>query len=879
MKKSLWLSLSLSVVLCAAPFEIFAAEPSVPAAGKTVSAKKTTSKKRSSAKAVFLTENAKTPAAQREALVARLGVNEPGGVAFKLVKGMKGFELRPAGTKITILAGNDNDLIGGYGYYLRNVLKKEISWSASRYGAGVPAKDFRGVKIASPWEWRYAYNYCTLSYTSAFWGKKEWAEEIDRMALCGTNYMLVQAGLEKVWQLTLNELGYPKESLAKFIPAPAFAAWWNMGNLEGHGGPLSQKQIDAEAALGKFIVRRMENYGITPILQGFTGLVPHDFKTCKNIQKFNPKLIGQGNWVAGFKRPDLLDPTNAAFPKVAEIWYKNLKKVYGYEGKRVPAAFGGDLFHEGGNAAGVSVPAAAKAVQTAQQKAAPGAVWVLQAWHNSPRKELVEALDKDKTMVLALCKDLAAGTRTPRSFWGAPWLWCELSNFGGNHGMYGSMRALGDLGKIGKAPKMSGIGVIPEGTEVNPFFYDLFFDRIWMPADKVMSAEEIDAWIGDFVLRRYGKSGARLKSAWQLLERSVYRPDKSQEGCTESILCATPSRNAVKASTWSTANVYWNGADVQTAFEKLVAEGLADPELAGTSTFNWDLCDVGRQFLSDLARPLLKKMMADFDNKDTAAFDKSSKEFLALISETDRLLATHKLWRFGRICEQAKAKGAGKKEQDQMLRNAKMLVTTWSEKSSSLENYSHRQLAGLMKDCYLPRWKAFVDAHKSALAGNDTRGNVSRLSEKITHEWRDDPKKTYTSKPEGKTIEVAAKILERFAPLGKELFGVPANNDLPWTLSEGGKILEFDVTDVITSAGTFRAVFKKTSGTTGMDFSTLKLYEDDKVIDSVSANNSGTYNFKVEKLREGLGSYTLKVERKTDKAQSCSGTLRFEIQK
>ncbi len=870
MKKLFFTSIALAVFLTAVPVEILAQN-----AAKDVPARSVPAKKIKRHVAVKLDENAKTPELQRKALVARLGVNAPEDVSFVLVKGMRGFEVKTSGEKVIVRGGNDNDLIGGYGHYLRNVLKMEISWSGNRLEPAVPAKNFKGVKLDSPWAWRYAYNYCTLSYTSAFWGKKEWAEEIDRMALLGMNRLLVQAGLEKVWQLTLQELGYPKENIEKFIPAPAFAAWWNMGNLEGHGGPLSKKQIEAEAELGKFIVQRMENYGMKPILQGFTGLVPHDFDKAKGIQKYNARLIDQGNWVAGFKRPVLLDPTNEAFPIVAEIWYKNLKKVYGYTGERVPEALGGDLFHEGGNAEGIDVGAAAKAVQKAQQKAALGATWVLQSWHNSPRKEIIDGIDKDKTMVLALCKDLATGTEHPRSFWGAPWIWCELSNFGGNHGMYGSLRVLGDLGKIGGNAEMKGIGIIPEGTEVNPFFYDLFFDRVWMAKDKIMSEGEISEWVDDFVMRRYGRKSQNAKNAWHILERSVYRPDREQEGCTESILCANPHRNAVKASTWSSANVYWSGADTQAAFAKLIAAGTLDAELAGTETFRWDLCDVGRQFLADLARPLLKKMMEDFDAKNAAAFDKSSADFLATIEYTDKLLATHRLWRFGRICEQAKAKGFNKKEQEQMLRNAKMLVTTWSEQHSALENYSNRQLAGMMKDCYLPRWKAFVDAHKAALAGNDARGNVAAEANRITDEWRDNPKMNYSSKPEGNTLAVAKAIYAKFAPLGNELFGVPASGELPFSLNDGGKTVEFDVTDKITSAGTFVATLQKTAGTENFDFISAKLYEDETLVDS-AAGSAGTYSLKVAKLRSGLGSYTLKLERKTDKAINCSGTLDFK---
>ena len=91
------------------------------------------------------------------------------------------------------------------------------------------------------------------------------------------------------------------------------------------------------------------------------------------------KLIPQGEWV-NFKRPWIVDPTCEAFPKLAEDWYRSLRKVYGISGKM----FGGDLFHEGGSKGNINVTQAAEAVQKAMQKASPGSTWVIQAWGGNP---------------------------------------------------------------------------------------------------------------------------------------------------------------------------------------------------------------------------------------------------------------------------------------------------------------------------------------------------------------------------------------------------------------------------------------------------------------------------------------------------------------
>lgn len=809
-------------------------------------------------------------------LVKWVGVDSPKNVLFKLDSAQKGFSVVQNGPSVSVKGETLNDLAAGYGYYLKNARNVFWSWSGTRRTAEAPSgkNEFSAV---SPWQWRYAYNYCTLSYTSAFWGQKEWAEEINRMALNGINRMLVQAGLEKVWQLTLKELGYPEEKIKAYIPNQAFAAWWNMGNLEGHGGPLTQKQIDQEAALGKFIVTRMKNYGMKPILQGFVGLVPHDFG--EHYKKEALNIIPQGNWVDGFVRPAVLDPTCPAFPKVAAVWYKNLQKVYGVKAD----AFGGDLFHEGGQSKGVSVKAAASAVQAAMQKASPGSIWVLQAWHGNPSAELLSGLDKDKCLVLSLCKNLATGTDRGYSYHGAPWVWCELSNFGGKQGIYGSLKALGNIGKMATAAgsdKLVGIGLIPEGTEVNPITYELLYDRMWEPRERVMNDAEIAEWIKRYTLRRYGKNVPAVNEAWLLLERSIYSPKQEQEGCTESILCARPALTVEKASTWASGKVYWNPKDVQRAFALLVSAAESNPELAKTSTFRWDLCDVGRQFMSDLARPLLAKTAEAYNAGDKKLFAQYSTQFLDLIASTDKLLATHSRWHFGRMFQMAQSKGKSKAEKDNETRALKTLITSWCGKRGKLNDYSHRQLAGLMKDYYLARWTYFFNAHKQALAGNGAElKKLEEKTDKLLLEWPTGKNNYKFDKSKAtQTLAEAQKVLKKFAPLADELFTGASEQGSPWFLRSGETELLFDVSDGIMATGTFLAEFKLKKENPAFKIESVRLYEGEKLVaEAVPETSLGdnVYQIEVKQLRTNLDAYVLKAEVAELKEGMVSGALLF----
>ena len=206
---------------------------------------------------------------------------------------------------------------------------------------------------------RMAYNYCTLGYTAAGWQEAEWRAEIGRLARKGYNAALVMAGMAKTWQLTLRELGAGEVQIKAFIPDEWAQPWWLMGNLEGEGGPLTDEEIEKDAALGRMIVREMSARGISPVLQCFNGVLP-TWSVSLPVFK-DAKFVKQGKWGADFIRPTLLAPTDPAFPRIAEIWYANLRKVYGID---KVAYFAGDLFHEGGKPGDLDVTEYFRAVQS-----------------------------------------------------------------------------------------------------------------------------------------------------------------------------------------------------------------------------------------------------------------------------------------------------------------------------------------------------------------------------------------------------------------------------------------------------------------------------------------------------------------------------------
>lgn len=526
---------------------------------------------------------------------------------------------------------------------------------------------------------RIAYNYCTLSYTFAFYSDVDWLYEVDRLANAGYNVALVTDGTFKVWQMTLRELGYSEEDIFAFIPDECARAWWLMGNLTGEGGPLDQGIIDEDGERGRRICEMMRERGIEPILQGYVGMMPLG----------HPTAIPQGLWSC-YERPPILDPTGEEYAHVAEVWYRNLEAVYGFK----PKYLAGDLFHEGGKSGKINVTAATKCVQAAQQKAFPGVTWVVQAWQSNPTAEVRAGLDPRFTLVEALVKDMsefaAKGSVCTLDFGDLPWVWCEVLNFGGNHGLYGNLKTFARLGRAAKgkgAKTFRGYGALSEGFFTNPVCSALFEEMMMRPKGSEMSDGELIRWLGKWVEERNGFSDTRLFEAWHILADTVYACPRCQEGTVENVMCAAPSWKADNVSAWGPRGGLWyDGEKLERAAALLLECGA----------LREDYVDVFRQCLANRARALVPSLKDD---------ERSRQYFLGLIRSECRLLSDSAQFRLATHEERARAR-AGERGVTAFRR----MITTWADAkygATTLSDYANREYSEMLRDYYLVRWDTF----------------------------------------------------------------------------------------------------------------------------------------------------------------------------
>lgn len=664
------------------------------------------------------------------------------------------FELDQEGERVVVRGNSYVNIATGVNWYLKYYAGIHLSWNGMK--AKLPGKlppVERKERHETELKYRYDLNYCTYSYSMAFWDWERWEREIDWMALHGVNMPLSIVGMETVWKNVLSQLGYTKEEIGQFIAGPSFLAWWHMNNLEGWGGPNPEAWYGQQVKLQQRILNRMRQWGIEPVFPGYAGMLPHNAR-----EKLGVNVADPGTW-CGFRRPAFLQTTDPFFERIAGLYYAEMEKLFGKA-----KFYSIDPFHEGGNTAGVDLAAAGKAIMKAMKKNNPEAIWVIQAWQANPRPAMIETLDAGDLMVLDLSSENRPMWGDPDSQWYREkgygkhnWLYCMLLNFGGNVGMHGKMDRLIEGFYLAKdhpnGKTMTGVGMTPEGIENNPVMYELLFELPWRSSR--FTKEE---WIKEYVSARYGAAEPQLLKAWEILVSTAYNCKRVQEGTTESVFCARPQEDISSASSWGSSAMYYNAGDLRPAAAAMIA--LAD-RYKGNNNFEYDLVDVVRQTVADYANELQKKVTAAYRKGDKNQFEKLSQEFLDLILVQDELLATRAEFKVGTWLEQAKKLGQDSVQKRLYEWNARTQITTWGNRIAAneggLRDYSHREWSGLLKDFYYPRWKMYFEILRNHLDGQD----MPEIDWYAFEEPWTRRQNAYSAEPQGNVVEMARKAFAK----------------------------------------------------------------------------------------------------------------------
>ncbi|KAL1157620.1 hypothetical protein V6Z11_A08G168100 [Gossypium hirsutum] len=663
------------------------------------------------------------------------------------------------------------EIASGLHWYIKYFCGAHVSWdktggvqlaSVPKPGSLPLVKD-SGVLIQRPVPWNYYQNVVTSSYSYVWWDWERWEKEIDWMALQGINLPLAFSGQEAIWQKVFMGFNISMEDLNDFFGGPAFLAWARMGNLHTWGGPLSKNWLKQQLVLQKKILSRMLELGMTPVLPSFSGNVPAALKTI--FPTANITRLGDWNTVDSDPRwccTYLLNPSDPLFVEIGEAFIK----------MQIKAMSNGDK----------------------------DAVWLMQGWlfysdstfWKPPQmKALLHSVPVGKMIVLDLFADVKPIWATSSQFYGTPYVWCLLHNFGGNIEMYGTLDAISSGpvdARISKNSTMVGVGMCMEGIEQNPVVYE-FMSEMAFRKEKVPVLE----WLKTYTHRRYGKSVQQIKEAWAILYHTVYNctdgiadhnidfivkfPDwdpsinfgyrPSKLNSMHTFRSRTRSRRfsfQERSSDLPQAHLWYSTHEVVNALKLFLAAGN---DLAGSLTYRYDLVDLTRQVLSKLANQVYLDAINAFRRKDVKALNIHSQKFIQLIKDIDVLLASDDNFLLGTWLESAKLLAENPSEMRQYEWNARTQVTMWFDTTptnqSKLHDYANKFWSGLLEGYYLPRASSYFSYLFKSLEKNESFKLVEWRKQWISfsNKWQAGLE-LYPVKAQGNFLTIAKALFDKY---------------------------------------------------------------------------------------------------------------------
>ena len=658
-----------------------------------------------------------------------------------------------------VLEGNNGvSVASALGHYLKTWCGWHLTWCGSQENLPevlpMPSEKY---ECSSPYKYRYYLNYCTFNYSMSWWDFDRWQKEIDFMALNGINMPLALTGQNSVWQRVYRRLGFTDEELESFFSGPAYFNWFWMGNLDGWGGPLPQSFMDDHEALQKKILYAERSLGMTPVLPAFTGHVPPTFE-----QKFPDAKVRKTEWV-NFPEVAILDPEEELFTEIGKMFIQEQTALYGTD-----HFYSADTFNENTPPTNDSTYLAQMSakVYSAMQDVDPQAVWVMQGWlfyherkfwGDKEIQALLGAVPDDNMVILDLWSERHPVWNRTNAYYGKPWIWCMLHNFGKNINMSGNLNSIAnDPANALNDPasrNMAGIGLTMEGIEQNPFVYAMMLENVWRdkPIDK-------DEFLRTYLTQRYGSFDETAFAAWQTLMSSVYE-NTVNNGGQESIITGRPNFKVNPGGTTNTKAHYVKGELVK-AWQQLVS--CAD-KFSESDGFQYDLVDVTRQVLADYASMLQQTAALMYKTRDEAGFKDASEDFLELIDDMDKLLGTREEFLLGKWLSDARNVGHTQQEKDLYEQNARNQITLWGNKDCRIKDYACKHWNGMMSGFYKPRWERFFKTVSEAMEQGEGYDEDAFIQSSKDWEWEWTlGHEEYASEPVGSAIEECLRIWDKY---------------------------------------------------------------------------------------------------------------------
>ena len=236
--------------------------------------------------------------------------------------------------------------------------------------------------------------------------------------------------------------------LSSHFAGPAFLPWQRMGNIYKWGGPLSSSWHQFTIQLQHQILSRMRRLGMTPVLPAFAGHIPEALVSLyPNITYSNTRFF-YFSTTKNFRPTYLLDSNDPLFRKIGASFIKE----YIHEFGETDNLYNADAFNEMTPASSELeyIRRSGEAIYEAITDVDKDAVWLIQGWtfkyafwRKTERvKALLSSVDRGSMIVLDMASTIFDLYNQLDSFFGQPFIFNDMNNFGGNVGIFGRIHRI-----------------------------------------------------------------------------------------------------------------------------------------------------------------------------------------------------------------------------------------------------------------------------------------------------------------------------------------------------------------------------------------------------------------------------------------------------
>ena len=323
--------------------------------------------------------------------------------------------------------------------------------------------------------------------------------------------------------------------------------------------------------------------------------------------------------------------------------------------------------------------------------------------------------------------DVPIYSRT-NSYFGKPFIWNTLLDFGGNSGILGDLSIVGNsMASTLKNTTVVGVGITMEGIWTNYIMFDL---TLKMALEN--TTVDIDSWVSKYAMRRYGlpfsivnptvdtKQEAQTETvhlsqkAWNILQNGVYN---TPGGIPKSLIVVTPSlslgtnnnnnsdstkkNNKNKIHRWgydkyrheeATDKLLYNVMDVQNGWQPFIEMGIW---LQNVSQYKIDLIDITRQSLSDLFSKYYTNLTNYYSDKNETGVAYCKTKMLDILTDLNNVLNTDSDWMLGPWLNMARNQAINVTvnetvQADWYEFNARNQLTLWGPTHNELCDYASK---------------------------------------------------------------------------------------------------------------------------------------------------------------------------------------------